>query len=207
MPPFFFESIIVPTPRNEIFRRLGYRKGKTRLSSSQAHEIESYIDDALADIQLKGAGVHLPIMEKMDSETFLSSGQVIRSSQIAAMLARSGEILLIGATAGPKIMEAIRQDSAHNNLTRAIVLDAVGSEMADAAFDWIIGYFNHEFSRERRQLTKKRFSAGYGDFSLDNQRWIHQALMLDCIGVSITESCMLTPEKSVTAVLGIEEID
>ena len=207
MPPVFFESIVVPTPHNEIFRRLGYKKGKTRLSSSQAHEIEGYIDDALVDIHLKGAGVRLPIKEKRGSEIILSSGQVFRSSQLAAMLAHADEILLIGATAGPKIMEAIRRDSDRNNLTRAVVLDAVGSEMADAALDWIIGYFDHAFSRERRGLTKSRFSAGYGDFPLDNQRWIHQALILERIGVTITESCMLIPEKSVTAVLGIEQID
>ncbi len=206
MPPVFFDSIAVEAPHDMIFRRLGYKKGKTQLSSAQAGEIEGFIEDALLEIQLRGAGLRVPIVKKLDSEMTLATGRMIRSGQVTALLGNSVEVLLIGATAGPKIMDAIRQDSVRNNLTRAVVLDAVGSEMADAALDWIIGYFNHELSRGRLRLTKKRFSAGYGDFPLENQRWIHEALELERIGVAITESCMLVPEKSVTALLGVEKI-
>ncbi len=206
MPPVFFDSIVVPAPRDLILRRLGYKKGKTQLSSAQAGEIEDFIEDALLEIQLKGAAVRVPIARKLNSEIVLSTGQAIRSGQVADLLKNSIEVLLIGATAGQRIMDAIRQDSARNNLTRAVVLDAVASEMADAALDWIIGYFNHELSRGRFRLTRRRFSAGYGDFPLENQRWIHEALALDRIGVAITGTCMLVPEKSVTAVLGVEEI-
>ncbi len=205
MEPIFFDSIEIPAPSKEIFRRMGFKRGKTQLSPTQAREIENYMDDALSDIQLKGAGVRIPVCNKSVSEIALSSGYIIQSVKLANMLSRSNEILLIGATAGPNIMETIRQDSTRNNLTRAVVLDAVAGEMADAALDWIIRYFNHELRRENKRLTNGRFSAGYGDFDIENQRWIYKALSLDRLGISLTESLMLIPEKSVTAIMGIEE--
>jgi len=66
-----------------------------------------------------------------------------------------------------------------------------------------MGYFNRTLLRENRQLLKKRYSAGYGDLLLETQKTIHRLLQLDRIGIRITDSCMLIPEKSVTAVTGI----
>lgn len=47
--------------------------------------------------------------------------------------------------------------------------DAVASEMADAALDWIMDYINRQLRREGRHLLPRRFFAGYADFALDNQ--------------------------------------
>jgi len=203
---FFFENINIVPPREQILRRLGYKKGKTHISPAQIKDIDLSIENALIEIQLQGAASRIPILRKMESETVLSSGQTFTSAQIAVLLARSDAILLIGATAGPKIVEKIAQDSARNQLTQAVVLDAVASEMTDAALDWIIRYCNHEFSRENKRLTKSRFSAGYGDFPLENQKWIYDALMLHRLGIRLSENFMLIPEKSVTALLGVEKV-
>jgi cobalamin-dependent methionine synthase I len=112
----------------------------------------------------------------------------------------------MGATAGSAIMDAIRGDTAGRDVTRGVVLDAAASEMTDAALDWIMDYFNRTLRRENKSLFKKRFSAGYGDFLLENQKTIYNLLQLDRLGVGITESCMLIPEKSVTAISGIESL-
>jgi hypothetical protein len=100
-------------------------------------------------------------------------------------------------------MEEISLATQGENLTRAVILDAVASEMTDSGLDWIMDYMNQVLMRKARRLTKARFSAGYGDFSLENQKVIHELLRLDKIGVFITDSCILMPEKSVTAVAGI----
>ena len=53
---------------------------------------------------------------------------------------------------------------------------------------------------------RPRFSPGYGDFDIHHQEEILR--MLDAhkkIGLSMTESCMLTPTKSVTALIGFAE--
>jgi hypothetical protein len=110
----------------------------------------------------------------------------------------------MGATAGREIMNAIEEDATGANVTRGIVLDAAASEIVDDALDWIVDYFNQSLRRENRRLLGKRYSAGYGDLFLEAQKAMHRLLQLDRIGIEITESCMLSPEKSVTAITGIE---
>ena len=55
---------------------------------------------------------------------------------------------------------------------------------------------------------RPRFSPGYGDFSIEHQRDI--ARVLDTarrIGLTVTDSLMLAPMKSVTAVIGVAETE
>ena len=63
MPVLFFEAISIPVPHKEIYRRLGFTRGVTKISPSQKEEIERHIKDAASIIQLKGAGLRLPIKE------------------------------------------------------------------------------------------------------------------------------------------------
>ena len=199
----FFDSINVATPEENIYKRLGYRKDKTQLTPQQKEEVERYIEDALSLINLKGAGISIPVQEKKPSGIILSTGIIFESVHLSAFLEDCREIVLMGATAGNDIIEVIQEDSAENNLTRAVVFDAVASEVVDASLDWIMNYFNQEFRRENKRLTPERFSAGYHDFLLENQKIIYDILQLQRIGIKINENFILTPEKSVTAVAGI----
>jgi len=202
-PVIFFESISIPLPRKEIYRRLGFIKGVTEISSSQKEEIERFIQDALSLIHLKGAGLRIPVQEIKGARIILAEDVTFESNQLAALLRNCREIVLMGATAGNDIMKAIEEDAAGRNVTRGIVFDATASETVDASLDWIMGYFNRTLLRENRQLLKKRYSAGYGDLLLETQNTIYRLLQLDRIGIRITESCILIPEKSVTAITGI----
>ena len=57
--------------------------------------------------------------------------------------------------------------------------------------------------------TKPRYSPGFGDFGLEYQPFIFEAL--DChraIGLTLTDSFLMSPTKSVTALIGIlDEIE
>ncbi|MFH1318799.1 MAG: hypothetical protein ABIH71_07260, partial [Candidatus Omnitrophota bacterium] len=70
---------------------------------------------------------------------------------------------------------------------------------------WIMNYMNQQLCRENKTITRRRFSPGYSDFILENQRVLYSALKLDKLGVTITSDCILVPEKSVIAVAGILE--
>jgi len=201
-----FDSINIPTPKEGIYKRLGYRKGKTQLMSQQKEEIEHNIEDALFLINLKGAGIRIPVQEKRSATIVLSTGITLESAHLSAFLEDCWEIVLMGATAGSDIIDAIQENSAKDNLTRAVVFDAVASETVDTSLDWIMNYYNQELRRENKYLTSTRFSAGYHDFLLENQKIIYDTLELQHIGIKINDNFILIPEKSVTAVAGIKNI-
>lgn len=200
----YFNQIALSVPKDRIYSRLGYAKRITKLDGKQRDEVEGYIEKALEIVELKGVGAILPINKIEASKILLTEAITFESESLAKFLVDSKEVLLFAATAGSKIVEAISKDSAGKDITAAVVFDAVASEMADNALSWIIDYFNRQLSRENKQLTSKRFSAGYGDFSLENQKTIYDILKLEQLGISLSDKYTLIPEKSVTAVAGIK---
>ena len=190
-------------PVRSIYARLGFRKGVTELKGAQKDEVDKDIDEAAEIIHLRGAARMINIMKIDAAGIELEDGVLISSEALAKMLTGCTHVVLMGATAGQNIMDAIAQSTSSDNLTRAVVFDAVASEMTDAALDWIMDYVNQDLTRRLQHLTKKRFSAGYGDFYLENQKAMYDLLRMETIGVSITDRCILLPEKSVTAVAGV----
>lgn len=201
-----FETIPIGVPQERVYRRLGYRKNVTMIPPRQKEEVDQYIADARSLIKLQGTAIRMPIQKRSHVGIVLAGDVVFESRQLSALLNDCSEVVLIGSTTGNGIMEAMEEDTANQNLTRRVVLDAVASETVDASLDWIMAYFNIELRRENKALMQRRYSAGYGDFSLENQKTIHRLLELDRIGVKITASCILLPEKSVTAIAGVKRL-
>ena len=200
----YFDAINLPSfPREAVYRRLGYRRGKTVLTPRQGEETEKAVARALSLITLKGAVTRLPVAFAGEETIRLPGGHVFISRRLRRFLAGAEEICLMGATAGAEIGAAIREEQEAGRLAVAVVLDAVASETVDAALDWIGAYVAAQVRREGKRVMKGRFSAGYGDFYLENQTLIHELLGLERLGVGVNEACVLVPEKSVTAVAGI----
>jgi cobalamin-dependent methionine synthase I len=199
----FLEKISIDPPREEIYQRLGYKKRTTEISTSQQKETDLFIYEASSFIALKGALLRLAILHNDGEKIILSDHLTFQSRKLATFLRDCGEIVLMGATAGSSIMEAIKEKTRQDDLAAAVVYDATASEMADSALGWMMNYFNQILRREGKTLLPRRFSAGYADFNLKNQKAIHELLQMNKMGVAITSEFILLPEKSVTAISGI----
>jgi hypothetical protein len=199
----FFERILIDPPREKIYQRLGFKKRITELSSNQKQETDFFIKEASSLISLQGMFLRMTINNNDGEKIFLSGNLTFTSKKLSVFLRDCREVILLGATAGNAVMEAIRGKTRRDDLAAAVVYDATASEMTDAALDWIMDYCNQLLRREGRSLLPRRFSAGYADFNLDNQKRIYEKLQMDTFGVKINSSFILIPEKSVTAIGGI----
>jgi len=200
----YFESINLTPPKDRIYSRLGYAKNVTLLTEKQKEEVEKYIDDALAAIELKGAACYISITDIEGSVVKLSENIEFNSASLAELFRDCQAVFFVAATAGGEIVKFIQKDSLGKDITSAVIFDAVASETVDASLGWIMSYFERILRRENKTFTNRRFSAGYGDFSLENQKIIHEVLDLNKIGITLDEKYILFPEKSVTAVAGIK---
>ncbi|MGP8154475.1 MAG: hypothetical protein ACLQBQ_10120 [Smithella sp.] len=199
----FLKKISIDPPREKIYQRLGYKKRTTIITTNQQEETDRFINEASCLISLKGALLRLAINHNDSEKIILSGNLTFNSKKLSSFLRDCKEAILMGATAGNAIMEAIKGKTRQDDLAAAIVYDATASEMTDAAMEWIMGYFNQLIRRERKTLLPRRFSAGYADFNLKNQKAIYEMLQMDKFGVKITSNFILIPEKSVTAISGI----
>jgi predicted lactoylglutathione lyase len=196
-------NISIDPPYAKIYQRLGYKKRTTKLSLSQQKKTDRLIDEAVSFILLKGSILRTIISKNNGEEITLAENLTFMSKKLSALLKDCSEAVLMGTTAGSAIMEAIQEKTSQDDLTAAVVYDATASEMVDAALDWIMDYLNQQLRREGKKLLPRRFSAGYADFKLENQKMIYEKLQMDKIGVTINSSFILLPEKSVTAIAGI----
>jgi len=199
----FLEKIVIDPPRTKIYQRLGFKKRTTQIRVNQQKETDRFIDEAVSIISLQGSLLRTPINKNDGKKIFLAGNLIFDSKKLSSFLSHCKEAALMGATAGNSIMEAIKEKTNQDNLAAAVVYDATASEMTDAGLDWIMDYLNQQVRRERKTLLPRRFSAGYADFDLKNQKAIYEILQMEKIGVAITSSFILLPEKSVTAVSGI----
>ncbi len=127
-----------------------------------------------------------------------------RSASLARHLAGCDRAVVFAATVGLEIDRAIRRYS-RISPSRALCLQALGTERVEALCDRFESDVRQEAERNGR-VVRPRFSPGYGDLPLDIQRDIIRAL--DCprtIGVTLNDSLLMSPAKSVTAIIGIAE--
>lgn len=198
-----FESIRIDIPERAILRRLGFRRNATEASPERQAQVLGLIKQAVQIIELRGSCLTLGLSASDGQSVTLADGTVFTGSGLRELLASCDQALLMGATAGPAVMQAISAATAAGDMLTSVVYDATASEMTDKALNWLMDYHARTLRRQGRRLTERRYSAGYGDFALENQQEFHRLLELESIGVSITETSILSPEKSVTAVCGI----
>ena len=110
------------------------------------------------------------------------------------------KIILFASTVGIELDRLILRYSAISP-ARAHMLQAIGTERIEALCD----AFEELLKTEYLNICP-RFSVGYGDLPLGLQKEIFG--VLDCpknIGLTLNESLLMSPTKSVTAIIGIKE--
>lgn len=124
------------------------------------------------------------------------------SKDLPVFLKGSDEIVLFAATIGLEIDRTIARYQ-RISPTKALLLQAYGAERVECLCDVFCSEILEEVKKDGKNCTS-RYSPGYGDLSLDKQ--VDFFKLLDCnrqIGISLNESLLMTPSKSVTALFGI----
>ncbi len=125
-----------------------------------------------------------------------------KSEALAKNLCGCTEAVLFAATIG---LAPDRLISRYGSVSpsKSLAFQAIGAERIEALCDGFCGFLKLEYEKQNLFL-RPRFSPGYGDFSIEYQRDIFR--VLDCprkIGLSLNDSMIMSPSKSVTAIVGI----
>ena len=127
----------------------------------------------------------------------------LTGKDIVKLLTGCSKAVLFAATLGTGVDTLMRRLQV-GSMPKAILTDA----MAGAAIEQICNDFQEELAVQFPDLKQTmRYSPGYGDLPLSIQRKLLETLSAGKrIGLSVTEGNMLTPLKSVTAVIGLRDI-
>lgn len=193
----------VQPDKKHIRYRLGV-KDSLPGDAEYSERLDRQIDEMLELCRVNGAYILLPC-EVQGERVRIGRGIELVSRNAARLLKNSRYIALMGSTVCKEAQNLLSELNMRD-MSKAVVLNAVLAQAADAGLDALERLIARQISREGYALTK-RYSPGYGDVPLGFQRDLHALTSMDALGVRITEHFMLMPEKSVLAFAGVEGIE
>ena len=142
-------------------------------------------------------------VEHTESGAFLpEAGLALPGKMAKTMLQSCDRAALLCCTLGAEFDRLLRMTQARG-MARAAILNACGSAYAEAGCNEAE---KEIASRYPKLFLTDRFSPGYGDLPLSIQPGFITALDADRrLGVTVTDSLLMLPAKTVTAVIGLSE--
>ncbi|MDR1066175.1 MAG: hypothetical protein LBL35_01900 [Clostridiales bacterium] len=131
----------------------------------------------------------------------LGASLVLPGDDIKRRLKGCERVVIMAATLGVSVDAAISRYET-TDLSYCVLLDAAATSMIEAACDEM----EAEISARAGAFLGERYSPGYGDMPIEIQPRVLAALEAGKkIGLMCTPSFIMTPRKSVTAILGVSK--
>jgi hypothetical protein len=175
------ESYKLSLSTQKICVRIGYRTSADRISSSVIDSIE---EAKVRAYELFEPRAIYSILDYADTNRH-------------PIFADAKKVALCICTIGSQIEAESTRLVNDGALMKGLILDAIGSEATEQVARQTD---KHLFEKARGMdlWPSKRFSPGYKSWSIEEQRYIFQVIPGEEVGVTLNESCMMIPRKSVS---------
>ena len=198
------ENIIssVTVEKSEVLRYLGHNGQK--IDNDLNSKINQCIKETKNKIDTKYVYQIYDIKKDLNLNTvqFENTNLILKSKDISELLRDCDKCVLMCATLGFNIEKNIRRYS-YNNLTKGIIIDACATTSIEEVCDLVQDSILDKVAKEEKSLTM-RYSPGYGDLDISANRDILNVLDAHRkIGVTVTNTGIMIPRKSVVALIGI----
>ena len=190
-------------PVKEVQRYMGYRG-----IADIGPDIMAKIDKAIGQVSLQS---HPRIISKeypvtvRDNDVTIHAGSedvVLQSESLARNLSGCCGAILLAATIGPACDMLVRRAGV-TSAVDASIYQACGAAAIESFLDDMNDRYKADYEAQGLFL-RPRFSPGYGDLKLDHQKdWFRLLDITKQIGIELTDSLLMVPTKSVTAIIGI----
>ena len=184
----------LPFNKKEILRYADCKDATSELEKI----LNECIDEVKNVVSYKVCYCIMPVAIKDSSINF--DAFKINSEKLAINLRDCDKVIIFGATLGTEIDRLIIKYGKLSP-TKALFFQAIGATMIETLCD----KFCEDTRKNLNISLKPRFSPGFGDLELSVQKDIFK--ILDCskkIGLTLNDSLLMSPTKSVTAFVGIK---
>jgi hypothetical protein len=183
-------------PRGDVLERMGMAS-PADLSARTGALVES------ATGEFERLAEPRAIVDAVSAEEFavIYAGEGLNSHEtpLAHVWPRADSLALFAATLGEPVSARIAELFAADDMARGFVLDAVASVSADLLTDRLAGRYRERVSGGGTAVLG--YSPGYCGWHISAQRRLFDRLGPDEIGISLNDSYLMQPLKSVSGVL------
>ncbi|MBI5866148.1 MAG: hypothetical protein HZB38_16890 [Planctomycetes bacterium] len=190
----------LPLDRDGVRRAIGLRP-----STNNGARWEKAIDELEKPLRGLARGRALiriePVASLQSRRLTLAHGPVIEGA-VGQFLAHSQLVALFIATIGSGVERLSRRWLRNGNVVRGLVADAIASELAESAA-FLAQQAVRAWALSHQMDITPRYSPGYCGMSVRQQTVLFSELPARQIGVQLSASCLMTPVKSVSGIIGI----
>lgn len=177
--------------KTELARRL-----KTKVDFS-LDEIDSCKSELLKVINYKYA--YKKVMVDLSENNYVNLGFCnVKSKNLYKNLQGCNSAIILAVTAGIGVDRLLGRLNMLSQ-SKHFITDALSSAAVESFCDYVNQAIDDKYE------TKPRFSPGYGDLPLEIQPSILKLLSADkTLGITLNNSLLMTPVKSITAIIGVQ---
>lgn len=186
----------VDIKENQILRYAGIT-GKV-IPEKITELINKCLPDYERNADYKACFLEVPVL--IENNTVSFDCFEITSHNLSTLLRGCDKAILVAATLGVKIDMLIKRAEVTSK-AEALILNSI----AIAGIEQYMAVLNEYFkSMYKGYELRPRYSPGYGDVALEYQKVLLDTLDTKRkIGVALSDSLLMTPQKSVSAIIGI----
>lgn len=138
-----------------------------------------------------------------NKDSFIVKNEIFDCGRIIASNFKGCDSLaILTTTLGDKISDKIRDLMDDGDFLSGFILDKIASEIVEQYADKIEIMISQLIQNYNMSITN-RYSPGYCGWDVKEQQKIFSLLPKDFCGINLTESSLMIPIKSVSAVIGI----
>jgi hypothetical protein len=191
--------------KQQVLNNIGYcddYQPSARIESLVNDYIENY-HDLLAP---QYSYVIKDILSVKGDRIAIEDSVTFRSNVIARLLEPCKKVAIFALTIGNHLEEMVAHLAENGLVLQATVLDAIGSGAAERLAIFVEDKIRIMASTEGLVISR-RFSPGYCDWEVSQQRMVFRALNGNSAGIRLTEACLMLPRKSISGIIGIGSAD
>lgn len=180
----------------KVLIRMGANIYKTKVDSKNEKAILESIE-FVEKILKPQHTISFATKKTIDNKIYLDDF-VIASKDILKLLENSNVVYGFVATIGKELDKKINSLLEDKQVYPAYIYDSIGSVAIETYVNKICDEIKSKYS-----TSTMRFSPGYGDWTIDNQKTFLNWLGADKIGITLSDTYQMSPRKSVSAIFGV----
>jgi len=182
--------------KREILRILRYTSNVENISETIEKKIQEQVEAAYELIKPSVIYNTVPRTSREFDE--IRKEIVVGSGKVNEMIEKSAGFTMLAATIGSELEKRV-DEIKEQDMTDAFILDAAGSEAVEQSANFVSRILNEEAEKQECSIGL-RFSPGYGDWPLEASRKILRKIPVEKIDIEMTDSGIIRPRKSITAI-------
>jgi len=188
--------------KNEVLRLLGYEH--TKIESHLDELIDENIQKAASLLEPKAGIVFKKIsrLDKREGIIYLEKEILQVGKIISSQLTNSESAALFQCTIGNTLELYANEMFRQGDSLEGYIVNLSGSEAAESAAEFIHREIGKIAAEDHLKITN-RFSPGYCNWNVEEQFRLFSFFPDGCCGISLTDSALMNPIKSVSGMVGI----